>query len=373
VDPGAPDVAALDEDFGVVRQGFRVDLGAVITTTCDREDGARAAAALLASEDADSIVGVLGPQCTPTLLGLQGPATAAGLVVVTPRPTDLTLTVGADGLVGQDRAEGMWRTAPSLLREAEAAAEHAVDGLGLSRAVMLHDGSIESSGLTTAFRARFESLGGTVVVERTVDEDLTSDDEQRSAAAMTAVLDAVVAGETDVAFFALPTDVLLALADGWSSNSRLARVTRLTTSRAGTEEFLGDEASQGHLLTGPVLDFPDAVSAVTGMSASQTSERISAVSGVRTPAGWWAYAYDAATLLLKALEDTSLIDVDGTLVISRSELRASLGRTTFGGLTGQITCTPLGDCAPRRMVVRAHEDASISELGALPIVAELAD
>ncbi len=115
-------------------------------------------------------------------------------------------------------------------------------------------------------------------------------------------------------------------------------------------------ASQGHLLTGPVLDFPDAVSAVTGMSASQTSERISAVSGVRTPAGWWAYAYDAATLLLKALEDTSLIDVDGTLVISRSELRDTLGRTTFGGLTGQVVCGPLGDCAPRRIAIRAHDD-----------------
>lgn len=364
---------AAVEDFGAVRQDFRVDLGAVITTTCDREDGTRVAAALLASEDADSIVGVLGPQCTATLLGLQGPVTDAGLVVVTPRPTDLTLTVGADGLVAQDRAEGVWRTAPSLLREAEAAAVHAVDGLGLTRAVTLHDGSIESSGLATAFRARFESLGGTVVVDRTVDDDLTSDDEERSSPAMTAVLDAVVEGETDVAFLALPTDMLLALADGWSSRSRLAGITRLTTSRAGTEAFLGDEASQGHLLTGPVLDFPDAVSAVTGMSSSQTSERISAVSGVRTPAGWWAYAYDAATLLLKALEDTSLIDVDGTLVISRSELRDTLGRTTFGGLTGQVVCGPLGDCAPRRIAIRAHDDASIGAFDALPIVAELAD
>jgi branched-chain amino acid transport system substrate-binding protein len=359
------------EDFGAVQQGFRVDLGQAITTGCSGEDGVRAAQSIIDAPDAEQVVGVLGPQCSATLLGLQGPASAAGLTVVSPRPSDLTLTVGADGVVGQDRAAGMWRTAPSLLQEAQAAAEHAAEGLGLSRAVTLHDGSIGSTGLASAFRTRFEALGGTVVVDRLVEADLTGDDEARAEAALDALLDAIVDGTVDVAFLPLPIDMLLALADGWADRSRLAGVTRLTTSVAGVADFLGDAASEGHLLTGPVLAFPDAVSAVTGMSASQTSERVSSMSGVRAPDGWWAYAYDAATLLLKAIEDSSLIDVDGSLVLSRAELRATLARTTFGGMTGQVSCSPFGDCAARRTAVRAHDDASIDTLAALPVVAEL--
>jgi len=361
------------EDFGSIRQNFRVDLGEVITTTCSREDGARAAATLAAAEDATTVVGVLGPQCSATLLGLQGPAADAGLVVVTPRPTDLTLTVGADGLVGQDRAEGTWRTSPSLLREAQAAAEHAAEDLGLTRAVTLHDGSIESAGLAAAFRTRFEALGGTVVVPLTVEAEVTGEDAERAEAALDALLDAVIAGGVDVAFLPLPDHVLLALADGWSGRTRLADVTRLMTSASATPELLGDEASLGHLIVSPVLDFPDAVSAVTGMSASQTVERVASASGTRTPAGWWAYAYDAATLLLKALEDSSLIDVDGSLVISRAELRATLAGTTFGGLTGQLSCSALGDCAARRIVIRAHDDASVTVLADVPAVATLGD
>jgi ABC-type branched-subunit amino acid transport system substrate-binding protein len=142
---------------------------------------------------------------------------------------------------------------------------------------------------------------------------------------------------------------------------------------AGIAEFLGDEASQGHLLASPVLEVEDAVSAVTGMSTSQTLERVTSLSGAPRPSGWWAYAYDAATLLLKALEDTSLVDVDGSLVISRAELRENLARTRFGGLTGTIACTPLGDCAAPRIVIRGHEDASITDLSNVPIVARIDD
>ena len=356
------------EDFGVVQQGFRVELGAPITTTCSRDDGARVGEELAAI---DALVAILGPQCGATLLGLQGPLSAAGKVVVTSRPTGMTLTVGADGAPGQDRADGVWRTSPSDLQLARAAAEHAVDGLGRVRAATLRDGSIESNGLATAFRDRFQALGGTVVVDREVDRVVLGQDEDAAAAALDALLDAVAAGTIDVAFLALSPELLLAVADGWSGRSSLARATRFTIVPAVPADFLGDEASQGHLLTSPALEIDDVTSAVTGMSASQTLERVSSLAGVTAPSAWWAYAYDAATLLLKALEDTSLIDVDGSLVVSRSELRENLARTTFNGLTGTIACAPLGDCAAPRIVVRSHDDASVTDVSAIPIVARI--
>jgi ABC-type branched-subunit amino acid transport system substrate-binding protein len=358
------------EDFGAVQQGFRVELGDPIVTSCSKVDGERVGSELAAS---DTLLAVLGPQCGTTLLGLQDPLSGGGMVVITSRPTELTLTASPDGARGQDRADGVFRTSPSVLQQARAAAEHSVDGLGLVRAATLRDGSLESAGLVSAFRDRFQALGGTVVVEREVDAVIVGPDDTRASETLDALLDAVAAGGVDVAFLALGPDVLLAVADGWSGRSALARTTRFAVVTAGLVGFLGDEASQGHLLTSPVLEADDMVSAVTGMSTSQTVERISSLAGVRDPSGWWAYAYDAATLLMKALEDTSLIDVDGSLVVSRAELRENLARMRFGGLTGPIACTPLGDCAAPRTVIRAHDDASVTDLSAIPIVARIDD
>lgn len=356
------------EDFGAIQQVFRVEFGTAIMATCSGEDGARIGEELA---DSESLVAVLGPQCTSTLLGLQGPLSEAGLVVVAPRPAELALTVGADGLPGRDRTPGVWRTAPSLLMEAHAAALYAAEELARSRAVTLHDGGPEAAELVAAFRDRFQSSGGTVVLERVLDEDTLDGDEQEVSAALEELLAAILAGSVDVAFLVLEPPLLNVLADAWSGRTRLADVTRLVTSRAATADFLGHESSLGHLLTGPEFDDLEAVSSVTGMSGSQTRERVAALSGGRAPAGWWAHAYDAATLLLKAIEDASLIDGDGTLVISRAELRETLAVTGFTGLSGTVACTPLGDCAASRIVIRSLDDANASMLSELRVVARV--
>lgn len=375
---------AAVEDFGAVQQDFRVDLGTATVTDCSEEDGARVGAELAGTAEADGLIAVLGPQCTETLLGLQGPAGAAGLVVVAPRTTLPTLTEGADGLIGQDRADGTWRTVPSALTEARAGAAHAATDLGATRAVVVEDGTIVGAGLAAAFRDRFEELGGTVVVDRMVDPSVIAGasaeegSEARVAAeeALDALLDEAAAATADVAFLPLESDVLRVLLPAWMERSALDEIPRLTTTRAlGADlrapELLAAESSLGLRIAAPVLEVPDAVSAVTGMSAAQTLERVVATSGIDDPRGWWAYAYDAATLLLRAIEDGSLVDVDGSLVLSRAELRGTVARTRFEGLTGPLRCTPTGDCAAPRIVIHAHEDPSAVDLGGLPIVATI--
>ena len=377
------------EDFGVVQQGFRVSLGPAVITDCSRQDGARVGTELAAQ---DTLVAVLGPQCTATLQGMQGPLTAAGMAVITSRPTGVTLTVGADGLPGQDRAEGVWRTSPSGLVHARAAARHAAEEFDLRRAATLRGADLESSGLAAAFRDEFQALGGTVVVDVEVDPAVLgpaggsgdgseqADDEadeqteqvDEQAAAIEALLDAVAAGNVDVAFFALGPEELLVIADAWSSRSRLNAATRFTTADAGVARFLEDESSLDHFFAAPVLEADDVTSAVTGMSSAQTLERVSSLSGVPEPSGWWTYAYDAATLLLKALEDTSIIDADGSLLVSRAELRENLARTSFSGLSGNIACEPLGDCSGSGTAIHAHDDPSVTDLSQMPIAARIA-
>ncbi len=361
------------EDFGSVQQGFRVELGDIIATDCSRAGGEEAGRALAEAAGPDGIVAVLGPQCTETLLGLQQQAAEAGLVVVTPRPQEVTLTAVLGGVMGQDRAAGTWRTAPSSLREAEAAAEFAFSDLEVTRAATVHDGTIEASVLADAFRVRFESLGGTVVVARQIDGRFTGDDEEAAEQALTTLLDDLAAGDIGLVFLPLEPAELLAVGDALAGRSRLASVTRMTVSAAASSEFLGAEGSLGLVFAGPVLDFDDAVNSVTGMSASQTLERIRATTGARRPSGWWAYSYDAATLLMKALEDASLVDVDGTFVLSRAELRETFSRSALGGLTGTLRCTPLGDCAAARIAIRSHEDPSAADLIDLVRITVLGD
>jgi ABC-type branched-subunit amino acid transport system substrate-binding protein len=247
---------------------------------------------------------------------------------------------------------------------------------------MLHDGTPASIALVAAFKDRFESLGGTVVITRVVDPTLGEDiaggaggdtatatpaDEAR-AAAVAELLTAVAEAAPDIAYLPLRPSQLLALADDWDGRAPLRRVERLVGSPAATPDFLGDPASEGHRIVAPLLAFPSALSAVTGVTSAQVLERVSSRSGVKEPSGWWAHAYDAATLLLRALEDASLIDVDGSLVISRNELRQVIARLTFEGLTGTIACDTLGDCSSRRFVVHGHDDASFSELARVPAV-----
>lgn len=344
------------EDFGAIQQDFRVTLVVADPAGCDAEGASAATRTLL---DANDVVGILGPQCFTSVLGAQTVTANAGLVLITPRPTAVTLTVGADGTIAQDRAEGTWRTAPSGLVQARAAATHAFEERGSARAAIVHDASISGRALAEAFRARFELLGGTVIVDEAAPDLLvgTLDDEpsEDALAARTALLDAVDDGDVDVAYLALGGDELAALDAGWVERAALSGVTRIAPGATAPTALLSAPSDAVLLLTGPGIAPADgAVSAVTGFSASQTRERVTAT-GVTDPTGWWAAAYDAATLLLKAIEDTSVVDRDGSLVVSRAELRDTLGRTRFEGLTGPLACRPEGDCAAGRSVIRAVE------------------
>jgi len=66
----------------------------------------------------------------------------------------------------------------------------------------------------------------------------------------------------------------------------------------------------------------------------------------------YAYAYDAATMLLSTIETVAEQDPDGTLHIGRQALRNALYDTTdFNGITGWLTCNKCGDCGAGNLVI----------------------
>jgi branched-chain amino acid transport system substrate-binding protein len=333
------------EDFGGI-QGFRAELGDPIAADCSAEGGTAAAAQVLERAD---IVGVFGPTCTASLITALAPLGGAGLVVLSATSTAPELTQSPFGEAGVNRSPAFHRTSPNALVEALAAASFAAGQLELLRAVTIEDGSARAAGMTAAFRAAFESLGGTVVRASVLTPSADPAEE----------LAATAGTDPDLLFVPLNAEQLLSLLETWSATPRSTGTVRVTTSLALDRELLRDPRSADLYLTGPWLDFADAGSAVTGMSASQAIERITSRLGTDTVAGWWAHAYDAMTLLLRAIDDVSLVEADGTLVISRADLRRALVAPGFIGMSGRVECDAFGDCGARRSVVRLREDVPV--------------
>jgi branched-chain amino acid transport system substrate-binding protein len=58
-----------------------------------------------------------------------------------------------------------------------------------------------------------------------------------------------------------------------------------------------------------------------------------------------AFGYDAAAMLLNAIQLSAIPQADGGLVIDREAILAHMFATrNFPGLTGSLTCSPTGDC-----------------------------
>jgi branched-chain amino acid transport system substrate-binding protein len=347
------------EDFGGI-QGFRVELGDPIAADCSPEGGAAAATQVLSSAD---VVGVFGPSCTASLITALSPLGGAGLVVLSATSTAPELTQSPFGESGVNRSAAFHRTAPNALVEAIAVATFATEELGLQRAVTVEDGSARTAGMAAAFRAAFEGLGGTVVRSSVIVPSADATDE----------LAAIAATDPDLLFLPLGSERLLSLLEEWSATPGSSGTVRVATSLALDPEVLQDPRSEDLYVSGPWLDFADSQSAVTGMSAAQAIERIGSSLGVASIAGWWAHAYDAMTLLLRAIDDVSLVEADGTLVISRADLRRALSAPGFTGMTGQVDCDEFGDCGTRRSIIRLREDGIVDGSEGLPQVFDTRD
>jgi branched-chain amino acid transport system substrate-binding protein len=346
--------AALEvalEDFGGI-QGFRVELGGPLDAGCTPQGGRDAASAVLETAD---VVGVFGPGCEASLITTLSPLSEQGIVVLSATATAPDLTQSPFGEAGVNRFAGFHRTAPNALTEATTAARFAHDELGLLRAVTIEDGSARAAGMSSTFRSVFEGLGGTIVRSSVIAPSADLDAE------LTAIADTA----PDLLFLPLPPDRVLEVLGRWGEVTEGLGVVRVTTSLALQPAVLADPRSEDLYFAGPWLDFADGSSAVTGMGAAQAIERLTSLLGSDEVAGWWAYAYDAMSLLLRAIDDAALVDVDGSLVISRADLQRTLLAPGFRGMTGQVECDTFGDCGSAPSVIRLHEDAATTDPDAL--------
>ena len=102
--------------------------------------------------------------------------------------------------------------------------------------------------------------------------------------------------------------------------SGLDGVTLIAADGLLTDNFMELPESEGVYMSGPDLRFGSNRNSITGKSADDFLAAYESAHGEAPSAAFWAHAYDATTMLLRAI-DRVAVEVEGTLYIDRAALR----------------------------------------------------
>jgi branched-chain amino acid transport system substrate-binding protein len=341
-------------DYGPVA-GRAVSIGTPLDDLCSPDGGQSAAQTIVADP---TVVGVIGTTCSAAAVAAAPLISGAGMVMIAPSNTSPVLTSDLAGTPGTGYQPGYYRTAHNDLFQGRAVALFVRDELGFHRAAAIHDGDPYTQGLSQAFKEAFENLGGEVTAFTAVNKGDTD---------MIAVLTEVAAGGPEAVFFPIfmPEGGFIVQQVGGVSG--LEGVKLVAADGLLTDNFMELPESEGVYMSGPDLRFGSNRNSITGKSSDDFLAAYQAAYGEAPSAAFWAHAYDAATMLLKAIDQVA-VELDGTLFIDRQALRDELYGSSFDGIIGSITCDEFGDCGAQLISVVHHNDSRDIEEGKSNVV-----
>ena len=344
-------VALAVDDYGPIK-GHRVTMGAGLDTLCTAEGGRAAAETVVGDR---RVVGVVGTSCSVGAVEAAPILSEAGLVMISASNTAPSLTSDLRGNAGEHSHAGYYRTANNDLHQGQAVAEFAYHGLGLRRMATVDDGDPYTTGLAGAFAAAFEALGGSVVAAAQI---------SRGESDMMPVLGRIAEAGPEGLFFPVFPDEAAAIARQAGEVEGLEAPVLI-----GPDSLLlAAPEVLGFYVVAPELRFGGNVNEATGKSGDEVAADYAARYGEAPTSASFVHAYDATTLLLRAIEAVAVVDGE-TLYIDRARLREALSGTRgFRGLIGEISCDGFGDCGTGRAYVVQHTDAAVTEIRELPVV-----
>ena len=336
--PIARSVTLAIRDHGPIH-GFDVDLGAELDDLCSNDGGQAAAQTIVADRD---VIGVVGTSCSGAAVAAAPLITAAGMVLISGGNTSPALTSDLMGNPGPNRSVGYYRTAHNDLFQGAAMAEFVFDELGIDTAAAIHDGDPYTQGLAQAFADAFEREGGTVTGLSAVNKDDTD---------MVPVLTELAAAGPGALFLPLFQPAGDFIADQAPRVPGLEDTVLVAADSLLTSDYLALPQTAGMYFSGPDTRFGENRNQSTGKTAGDFLAAYEAEYGEPPASTFWAYGYDATTLLLEAIAAASYLDGD-TLVVDRQGVRDFLdGVEGYSGLIGTIGCDDFGDCGVARITV----------------------
>ena len=352
--PNLSGVALAVADYGPIK-GHNVTMGGGIDSLCT-EEGGRAAADTVVGDP--RVVGIVGTSCSIAATGAMPVISEAGLVMVSPSNTAPSLTSDLKGTQGENNRPGYYRTSSNDLYHAQAAASFAYDELGLRTMAAIDDGGPYTSGLTGAFAEAFQGMGGsttTYTISRG-DTDLVP------------LLTRIAEGSPDGIFFPLFAGEGAQVIQQVGQVGGLEGVTLIGGAAMLVSEILALPEAEGSYLMSPEVGFASNTNETTGKTNDDLVGAYMEQYNEPPTSAYLSYAYDATTILLKAVEETAVVDAD-TLHIDRAKLRENLSSTSgFNGIIGSITCDEFGDCGTGRVLILHHSDPQVTDIADLPVV-----
>lgn len=293
---------------------------------CNSEGGQTAATKITAD---DSILGIVGTTCSGSASAALPIVSEAGMFMVSASNTDPRLT-DPDTESGGLWMPGYYRTAHNDIFQGRIAAEFLYNELGKRKLATIHDGSTYADSLQAVAADVFTELGGEVVFQGAVNVGDTD---------MRPILTEVAASAPDALYFPIfePEGNLIA-----AQSTEISGLEELTL--MGADGLYVDSFPEN---TGPAsVGMYLSSSLVSGPEYEAFLETWEAKFGGPPPSAYHAMAYDAANLIMNAIETAAQVGEDGTIVVGRQALRDAMSATSgFDGLTGNLTCSETGDCA----------------------------
>jgi branched-chain amino acid transport system substrate-binding protein len=321
--------------------------------TCSAEGGQQGATILAANP---AIVAVIGTSCSSASLGVADKILSdKGITTISPSATNPALTTEGT------HQPFYFRTAHNDRIQAAVVVDYALQKLAAKTAVTIHDESPYTQGLTDGFAANFEAQGGTM----NSDEAVNSGDKD-----FKTLLAQIAQNAPNVIYAPDFNPVCALIAKQKADTSGLEDTTLMGSDGCSDATYteIGGDATNGVLLSGPDL------TAFTGGDFYKNQFLPAYVDqfGSNPISVFHAHAYDAMNVLFEAIKSVAVQNDDGSITIGRTALRDAVQATNgYQGIIGEITCTPLGDCATSVTIgVYKVPDVGFLDPAAKPIFTE---
>lgn len=308
---------------------------------CSAEGGQAAATKLAANP---KIVAVIGASCSSASKVAAPIITRAGMTMISPSSTAPFLTAPDRG---PDYA-GFLRTAYNDRVNGKVAAEYAYNVLGARSAATIHDGSPFAEQLAKVFAETFRELGGQITNEEAVGPDDID---------MKPVLTRIAARKPQVLYFPIFVKAGAHVARQSREVPGLEQTILMSADSLMAPEFVqaAGPAVKGMYLT--AADF----TAFDPQRYGDFLAKYKRKYGQDPIQAFHVYGYDAAMLIMNAVERVAKQTDDGRLLIGRKALRDALYATKdFKSLGGNLSCDPNGDCADPHIAVYQITEETIA-------------
>jgi len=278
----------------------------------------------------DTVIGILGTTCSGGALRAAPIVSDGNRVLISPSNSSPELTAP------DSRSAGYFRTGPNDVFQVRAVAQYAYNELGMRKLATVYVANDKFQKLQSNTLCEvFTELGGECVLERTMEAGSTY---------MEPIINSLVEVSPDAIYFM-----------NWDFEAGAAFLSEARTAPnlENTAFFVWEGNMNPDFLQ-------QAGDNAVGVYVSMTSYDIDQETDIyqtfldtyRSNYGeepisiYHSFAYDATTLLLKAIAQVAVKSEDGSLMVDPLAVRDALYvLDEYLGLTGLISCSPFGDCA----------------------------